>query len=683
MEKEKRNLENKDLDNVNRDDKEIENMMQKDADHIEVPDSLKPENIEIILEEKAIPKKRRRMHIYGIAVAACCCLVAGIAVMTAGDTGSSQNGSDNASARDKASTSEESIAADAGDLTSAKDYDEIYEYIEAYQDEMYNSSAYSGASSEAKTVSESAADTASSAAGAYSGDAGSSAQALYSETNIRTDGVEEGDSVKTDGKNLYIMSMNRVKIVNIEQDTMEEIAVIDSKEDDNLIEILLSDDKLVCVYSRTEYNEDSDGNIRGSKDYTTAEVFDISDPGKPKSLGEIAQSGYFHTVRMSGDYVYLLSDFYANTDTSRSSVTSYVPEIQGKALDSSRIYLPTVNRGYSYTVVTAFNVDNPKEETDSVALFGSGGQCYMSNGNIYMYESLYSADDSDVTQTNIRKVSYKDGELKGEGQVMVDGTLNDSFSIDEYNGYLRLVTTVDKINQDQGGIMPLLRSGSTEDSANTESDRSNSLYILDENLRITGQIENLAEDEQIYSARLMGDIGYFVTFEQVDPLFSVDLSDPKNPEILGALKIPGFSDYLHPYGDGKLLGIGMDVDEEGIVTNGAKLSMFDISDPSDVQEVQKEVIEGCYSVDVSYNYKAALVSAEKNLIGFSGYEDTAFYYLYSYDEKDGFQCLLRRQMSSYSSVRGVYSGDRFYIVTDGTVESFRMGDYTKLDDLVL
>ena len=104
---------------------------------------------------------------------------------------------------------------------------------------------------------------------------------------------------------------------------------------------------------------------------------------------------------------------------------------------------------------------------------------------------------------------------------------------------------------------------------------------------------------------------------------------------------------------------------------------------TDGQEIQKEVIKGCYSTDVSYNYKAALADTEKNLIGFPGYENTPTYYLYSYDAEHGFTCLLKREMSGYSEVRGLYSKDKFYLVTDGTVESYSLETMEKIDDLVL
>ena len=211
---------------------------------------------------------------------------------------------------------------------------------------------------------------------------------------------------------------------------------------------------------------------------------------------------------------------------------------------------------------------------------------------------------------------------------------------------------------------------------------TNSLYVLDENLETVGGIHDLAEDENVYSARFMGDTGYFVTFRQVDPLFSVDLSDPENPKITGELKIPGFSEYLHPYGEGLLLGIGMDVDENGMTTEGVKLSMFDISDPSSVQEVCTYVIENMYGTDV-YNYKAVFVDVEKNLFGFAAYGDSMKYYMFSYDEADGFREVFSRTLSGYGDIRGLYVNDTFYLVVGNTVQSFTMNGFEKIDDIVL
>lgn len=282
---------------------------------------------------------------------------------------------------------------------------------------------------------------------------------------------------------------------------------------------------------------------------------------------------------------------------------------------------------------------------------------YVSEKNIYYYDTVW--DYVNGQKTTLRRIGYKDGKLSAGAQGKVDGYLNDSYSIDEYKGYLRLVLT---------------------------DDNKNDVRILDMDLNEVGAIENLAKDESVYSARLMGDTGYFVTFAQTDPLFSVDLSDPKNPEIIGKLKIPGFSDYLHPYGDGKLLGIGMDADEETGVTNGVKVTMFDISDPANVKEMDTYTLENVYSTEVSYDYKAALVSADQNLIGFSGNtEGVQKYFLFRYDEKNGFDLVLKEEINGNQMMgtRGVYIDDALYVVQGNVIEAYSLKDYQKIGDLIL
>lgn len=625
-------------------EEEIQDQIMQSAEEIEVPDSLKPENIEKMLAKK----KKRRTPVYGmVAAAACCCLVVGAVALS----GRSMVGEKTAQEMAK----------------GAKDYEQIYEYVQAAADEdtaRYDTGIADGAA-------------------LYSGEKAIADQAVaHSDTNVRTESVGEGDFVKTDGKYLYIMSMDRVQILNIESEEMKEVGTISMDPTDYLIEIYLKDETLVCVYVRTTDKTDSQGVIR-SVPYTVAETFDVSNPANPKSLGEMSQSGSFHSMRVSGNYVYLLSTFYADVTGSQDDVSSYVPEVQGKLVESNYILLPQQEKGRVYTVVTAFNLKDPTKQTDHLAFFGDSSQCYVSENNIYVYDTIYDAKVSKVTQTEIRKVSYKDGKLDGTGHAVIDGVINDSFSIDEYDGYLRVVTTIRENDDTSGGVNPLLRIDSASDASREVEDSTNALYILDQELKEVGKLENLAEDEKVYSARFMGDTCYFVTYKQVDPLFSVDLSDPKNPKVLGELKIPGFSDYLHPYGDGLLLGIGMDVEEDGATVNGVKLSMFDISDPKDVKEIHKTVLEECYSTDVSYNYRAAFVDVEKNLIGFPGYKEQQEYYIYSYDKEKGFTCVFEKTLSGYSDVRGLYAGDRFYLVTEGMVESYQLDNFEKVDDVVL
>ena len=155
-------------------------------------------------------------------------------------------------------------------------------------------------------------------------------------------------------------------------------------------------------------------------------------------------------MRVKDGYVYVLSDYSLPYDISRPEPRTYIPEIQGEIMPVSDIYMPQRKMGNDYTVITAFSLDDPKEKTDSKAVFGTANECYVSTENIYLTESYYNNNDANVTQTSIRRIAYENGVLTGTAQTKVDGILNDSFSIDEYEGYLRMVTTVTSVNETEG-----------------------------------------------------------------------------------------------------------------------------------------------------------------------------------------------------------------------------------------
>lgn len=260
----------------------------------------------------------------------------------------------------------------------------------------------------------------------------------------------------------------------------------------------------------------------------------------------------------------------------------------------------------------------------------NGGLTYVSEEHIYICDNVWKESES---ATAIRKLTYENGEINGVAETEVKGYLNDSFSIDEYKGYLRMAVTVDAAD-------------------------SNAVYVLDEELHMTGKIEGLAEGERIYSARFMGNAGYFVTFRETDPLFSVDLSNPSEPKIIGQLKIPGFSEYLHPYGDGLLLGIGAEVD--------------------------KVVLEDCDSSPAFDEYKSVLADAEKNLIGFYALGRKELYSVYGYDRENGFICQMQESVNgNFASIRGMYIGEQFYVIAGNQIEVYRIGEYEKIDSIVL
>jgi uncharacterized secreted protein with C-terminal beta-propeller domain len=216
----------------------------------------------------------------------------------------------------------------------------------------------------------------------------------------------------------------------------------------------------------------------------------------------------------------------------------------------------------------------------------------------------------------------------------------------------------------------------------SQSSQYNCLYTLDSNLLIIGKIEKLASGERVYSVRFDGDIGYFVTFRQVDPLFAVDLSVPSNPTVLSALKIPGFSQYLHPYSDTLLFGLGRDADEQSGKAGFLKLSMFDVSDPKNVSEKSKLIIDGVYYSDAISNHKAIIVDAVNNIIAFPA---DGKYLIYSYSPVSGFkqEAALQSPGGSkyYYNVRGLYIGDFFYVVSNSGISSYSMQGYKNISEI--
>lgn len=634
---------------MNKWEEDMIEQLRKESEDIQIPDSLRPDKIEKRLTER--PKKYHWKKGYTAGLAAACCL------LVCGAVWGIQKSPQRVSPVEKQDTATDQ--AESSDIQTAKSYDQIYEYLQANQDDQYGTDT---GMLERDVVTESAEDSSStnSAAAVDTGmaqNSKSSENAVYSETNVRQEGVDEADVVKTDGRYLYTLKDNgrSVAIVDTANGELQMVISIPVEDDDQAREFYVNDGHLILV---SEFNQErEDGTWTYASTDTRVTTYDITDPEKPEKAGEVIQSGSYTSSRLTDGHLYLFTQYSVDVTSgiTPKDKKDYIPYVNQQMLEADDIYLPPFSQAYMYEVVSSVDVAKPGEIQDTKAIFSDGGELYVSNDNIYWYETQWS----DKTETVIKRISYKDGKLKAEASGKVDGYINDSFSIDEYDGYLRVVTT---------------------------DDETNGLYILDSKMKEVGSITGLAEGEQVYSARLLGDTGYFVTYEQTDPLFSVDLSDPKNPKIIGKLKIPGFSEYLHFYGENQLLGIGMDVDEDGFTTNGVKLSMFDISDSSDVKEIQKYTLENVYSAAVMYDYKAVLIDPEKNVIGFAADGNNGEnYYVFSYNDTNGFECLMSETVNGngYQSARGVYVDNTLYVVKGNIIEAYDMADYQKIDDLIL
>lgn len=665
-------------------EKEILDKIKQSTEKTPVPESLAPDQIMKMLEEHNstqasghIPKKHgfsRGHRMRGGLIAAALVLVVGIGAHIRQQNLSSDSATFSTKGSSSIGTSSGKLAS-SDTLETATDYDEVYTYLQSYQDELDSSSVTGSTDSGIVMYSNETADSGARTDSSSSSSDSSTASARavdtsFSDTNVRTEGVGEADIVKTDGSYLYTLKANsqEISIVDIRSDQMKVVSSISLNENFQASEFYLSDQKLFVLgnMQNTQVDSDSKTLYRGS--CTRIQTYDLADINNPKSIGTVDQSGYYRTSRFKDGYLYVFSDYYIYDTITKKDYPSYVPLVGDNLLKQSDIYLPTNHAADQYLVVSSVSASSPDKAADQKAVMSENGEVYVSENNIYIYEYTNSSILADnlaaKNQTILRKLSYNKGKLSGSAQGKVKGYLNDSFSIDEYDNTLRLVTTVTH------------NVGS--------SSQSNSVYVLDADLKTIGKIEDLAKNEQVYSARFLGDTGYFVTYEQTDPLFSVDFSDPENPKILGKLKIPGFSEYLHFYSDNLLLGIGMDTDENGI-TNGVKISMFDISDPSDVKEVSKYTLDQYYYSDVFSDYRAALVDPEKNLIGFPLSGSANQYVILSYDKDQGFQVQMQEEVNgnSYLGTRGVYANEKFYVINGNAIEAYRMGDYVKIDDLLL
>lgn len=513
----------------------------------------------------------------------------------------------------------------------------------------------------------------------------------YSGTNVQVAGIDEGDVVKTDGKYLYVMDQNGgVRILLADGAQTRLVGSIPGTDDGGYnSELYVDGDTLVLL--RTTYDnsvEDKDSTR------TAAQLYDLGDRTAPVLRATLAQDGVYMTSRLLDGRLYLVSSLYVWYYAADGGVTPaddcYIPCVyNGKTeqtIAAGNIWLPPESDNQNYTVLTSIDLASGARLSEQ-AVLGSAGTVYMNAQNLYLAASEYGQTESaprTVDQysvvdyvggstTTITRFSVADGKLTLAATGSVPGSLLNQFSLDEQDGSLRLVTTID---QSSWSEYTDAKYGFTN-YQDGDSLSSSALYVLDASLKTIGSVTDLAPGERVYSVRFAGSIGYFVTYKQVDPLFAVDLSDPTAPKVLSALKIPGFSQYLHVYGDGLLLGLGQNTTgADGTVPDGLKLSMFSTADPKNVTEITSLALGGSWS-EAQYNHKAILVLPEKNIIAFPmddgyvvyGYADGVFTQRATMALGDGMW---------FDATRGVQIGELFYVCTSNGVGVYSLSDFSRL-----
>ena len=399
----------------------------------------------------------------------------------------------------------------------------------------------------------------------------------YSTTNIQVAGVDEPDIVKTDGEYIYTISGNTVFIVNA---SLSDAAVVSRIECDDFAPagIFVSGDRLAIIGSNYSIPEitpfGSLNDVYVSQTQTYVMIYDVSNRANPNLLRNFTMTGNYLDSRMIGNYIYLVT----TTPSYLVNDTVILPTIYSnesvKEIPATEIYFSNVSDAYlAYSTFVSLNVQDASEEPTTLTIItGQASNMYVSLNNIYVTFPDTAED------TTIYRVQMQNNNLAAMAQGEVPGQVLNQFSMDEYGDHFRVATTTwtqedENVNVSNPVGTPIIMSVQTTN-----------VYVLDMNLNIVGRLENISVGENFHSARFVGDRCYLVTFQVTDPLFVVDLTDPTSPTILGNLTVSGYSDYLQPYDENHLIGVGKEtVAAEGEYFSwyqGIKIAIFDVTNVS-------------------------------------------------------------------------------------------------------
>ncbi|MDL4843186.1 beta-propeller domain-containing protein [Aquibacillus rhizosphaerae] len=484
--------------------------------------------------------------------------------------------------------------------------------------------------------SDSAADTATSS--------GAGNDAPTSETNVQVEGIDEGDIVKSDGDYLYFARENDIVIASTNGTSSNVISRIQEKEF-HAQELLLHNDLLISIgYTyesirsdiKNELSEQSPNeDIAYPPVYSTQTsvfIYDISNKEDPKQIREFTIEGDLTASRKMNGFLYVVGNNHPpyhlmrnegeNIDEQAIEFRPFVKDTavsdEGKPINYEDLYFFPESDEESFMLLSTIDLNDMEQEANVETYLGASNQIYMSENHLYTAVNKYHPSEStskktttDImmpqsADTEIIQFNIDGGKMTYNASTIVNGTLINQFAMDERNGTFRVATTKGDMWQDN-------------------QPSTNNLYTFDTDLNSLGEIEGLAKGEQIYSVRFMENVAYMVTFKQVDPLFVINLEDAENPEVLGELKIPGFSNYLHPLDDNHVIGFGQHTKLEDVKGSseprvrqvGLKISVFDVSDPRNPKEKFSEILGqgGSYS-EINYNHKSLYKHPEKNLFGF-------------------------------------------------------------------
>lgn len=527
----------------------------------------------------------------------------------------------------------------------------------------------------------------------------------YSKTNVQVEGVDEGDRVKTDGNFLYVVSRRDSKVRIIDVRDPKNMKVVSTISFDAFMpnDLYIDGTKLAVTGQVSQSTlpgmEDSINGkmmiyppIWGGVQKSAVKIFDVTTKASPKEIRMVAFEGNVLSTRLVGGKMLLVLNsaprwYGPYVQTKEASANGLIPLYDDSAKSvkdapvvgcTSVTILPRVPRP-QYLVVATVPLSATAEVGRTVIL-GNGQNVYASLENLYVSSPDWvyhwnTAAGTSEEKTNVYRFAYTSAGTEFSAQGSVPGHILNQFSMDENGDTFRIATTL---------------SSQWNETISDMTKPTNNLYVLNKKLDTLGSVTGIAPSESIYSVRFMGNRAYMVTFKQVDPLFVIDLTDARNPKILGRLKIPGYSNYLHSVDENHILGFGKEVDESidkdkvhsddavyYTAILGMKVALFDVTDVANPKEIHKEVIGGRGTDSpLLSDHKALLFDKERGLLAFpvTVYEQRTTpkvnewdadtmpvfqgAYVYDFNVKSGFA--LKGKITHHESDDFLKSGDYWY-----------------------
>ena len=553
----------------------------------------------------------------------------------------------------------------------------------------------------------------------------------YSTTNIQVENVDEADITKTDGDYIYSLSEDKVVITDVKDETQIKIASEIKPEDSNTIpsDLILYNNKLIVISEKMKYSS-SYYYYYNNRNSTVVTVYDISDREQPKKIKDYQLEQPYYTSRCIDGRLYVISSGYLKEEN--DEIVTYYYE-DGKQIDPGYKNIKRIKDidTTDQTILSMLDLNNINESVKVNSYLMDVENAYVSENNIYLLEEKYDGsysnpkissifglkgilgvfeDDDEEYDYGSYTYIYKfnlleDGSIQYDKKAKEKGKTINQFSIDEYEGNLRVALY------------------------NSEGSR---IVIFNDEMKKIGETEKLAEGEKMYSSRFLGDRAYLVTYKTIDPLFVIDLSNPENPQVLGELKIPGYSTYLHPYDENHLIGIGMQTEEKvnrdssGRVRSttatitGMKMALFDVTDVNNPIQISDTIIGDSRTTSaILTNHKALLFSKEKELLAipvnnytedfeienssdeyesivnsYTNYKKeyvSEGYFVYNINLTDGFTLKgtithdkTKSKYSYYNTsrlLRGLYIDDNLYTVSEDYIKVNSLDDLQEISQL--